>query len=332
MASPPWRTWRTATEAALYGPAGFFRTQAPAEHFRTSVHVSTAFAAALLRLARSAALTTIVDVGSGRGELLTALHELRPDLTLVGVELADRPAALPPAVTWTDVVPDGVEALVVGNEWLDDVPVDVAQVDQSGTVRLVEVDVRSGAERLGGHLSARDADWLARWWPLDGAAPGTRAEIGWPRDDAWAQVVLRLRRGLALAVDYGHQRDDRPGAGTLTGYRGGRTVAAVPDGRCDLTTHVAVDAVAAAGEAAGAGPTSLTRQRAALRTLGVSAARPALTLAHSDPAAYLTALSRTGEAAELLAPDGLGGFWWLLQARHTDLPPGFTAGGNPGGS
>ena len=323
MPNPSWRTWRTATSAALYGPDGFFRTQAPAAHFRTSAHVSEAFAAAVLRLVRSAGLSTVVDVGSGRGELLATLHPLAPDLDLVAVEIADRPPALPEAVAWTDRVPAGRDALLLANEWLDDVPLDVAEVDPQGVVRLVEVEVTTGEERLGPPPEPRDVAWLDTWWPLAVAAPGTRAEIGWPRDEAWADAVARLGRGLALAIDYGHLRDERPETGTLTGYRSGRLVPPVPDRTCDLTSHVAVDAVARAGEDAGAGSTHLTRQGAALRALGVNAGRPPLTLAHSDPMAYLTALSRTGEAAELVAPEALGGFWWLLQAKGTDLPAPF---------
>src|SRR5947208_2791006 len=82
-----------------------------------------------------------------------------------------------------------------------------------------------------------------------GRRPGPaarRAEVGAPRDTAWAGAVRALARGVALAVDYGHLREDRPAFGTLTGFRNGRQVAPVPDGSCDLTAHVAIDSVAAA--------------------------------------------------------------------------------------
>ena len=55
----------------------------------------------------------------------------------------------------------------------------------------------------------------------------------------------------------------------------------------DLTTHVALDSVAAAGTAAGARSTRLTDQGTALRELGVT-------------------------RGELLDPGALGGFGWLL--------------------
>ncbi|GIJ07381.1 SAM-dependent methyltransferase [Micromonospora andamanensis] len=73
--------WREAMRQALYGPSGFFVSGAgPAAHFRTSVHASPIFASALLRLVHQldAALGfpdrfDLVDVGAGRGELLSAL-------------------------------------------------------------------------------------------------------------------------------------------------------------------------------------------------------------------------------------------------------------------
>ncbi len=179
--------------------------------------------------------------------------------------------------------------------------------------RVVLVDPVTGAEALGEPVEGADADWLARWWPL--RSPGDRAELGRPRDLAWAGAVRALERGVAVAVDYGHVLATRPPAGTLTGYSGGRQVPPVPDGSCDLTSHVAMDAVAAA---TGAGV--LTDQRTALRALGVQGGRPPRELASTDPAGYLRALAAAGEAGELLDPAGLGGFHWLVQAVGVPVP------------
>jgi SAM-dependent MidA family methyltransferase len=148
--------------------------------------------------------------------------------------------------------------------------------------------------------------------------PGGRAEIGLTRDAAWAQAVTAVRRGLAVAVDYGHLRADRPPLGTLTGFRSGRQVPPVPDGSRDLTAHVAVDAVAAAGAAVAGLPYALVSQRTALRQLGVDGRRPPLALAGTDPSGYLRALAAASAAAELTDPAGLGGHWWLLQPVGTE--------------
>src|SRR6266511_1878356 len=139
-----------------------------------------------------------------------------------------------------DVVDLGAgRGVLLATEWLDNVPVDVVEAG-----RYVLVD-EAGEERLGPPVEPDDAAWLAAWWP-----DAERAEVGLPRDAAWASAVSALARGLAVAVDYGHFRTARPAFGTLTGFRGGRHVAPVPDGTCDLTAHVAWDAVAAASAAA----------------------------------------------------------------------------------
>ncbi|MEV1286004.1 SAM-dependent methyltransferase [Micromonospora sp. NPDC049679] len=322
--------WRDAMRDALYGPGGFFVTpghgrndRGPAGHFRTSVHASPLFAVALLRLLHrlDTALDTperldVVDIGAGRGELLVRLTELAPPalserLRPTAVELAPRPDELPPAIGWRATPPTDVTGLLIATEWLDNVPLDV-----STDGRYLMVDPDTGDETPGQPLDAPDAAWLREWWP---AAPEDRVEIGRARDEAWSGAVASLRRGLALTVDYGHVRAGRPPGGTLTGYRHGRQVAPVPDGSCDVTAHVAIDASAAAGSRARGLPYTLLTQREALHALGVDGRRPPLALASTDPAGYVRALATAGAAAELTDPAGLGGHWWLLQPVGGDL-------------
>lgn len=313
-AMPPPTTapaWKNAWDAALYGPDGFFRRESPAGHFRTSVHASPLFARALVELVRRTGLDTVVDIGAGRGELLTQLHAIDPALTLLGVEVAARPASLDPAIDWTSALPESVDGLVVANEWLDNIPCHVVEVDASGTPRLLHVDPATGEESHGATLTDSSvprslAEWCDRWWPLSG--PGARAEVGTTRDAAWADVVARVRHGIAVAVDYGHLRAGRPPHGSLASYRDGREVDVLPDGSRDVTAHVAVDAAAA--RVGG----HLLRQRDALHRLGVDGRRPDLETATTDPAGYLRELSGAGQAAELTDPHGLGGFWWLVTA------------------
>ena len=325
-------TWREAWQTALYGPSGFYRRQAPAAHFRTSVHASPLFAAALVRLAREAGLRRLVDVGAGRGELLTQVAGLDPDLDLVGVEVSGRPDRLPRRIGWVEegsgrlargagsVTGYAEAALVVANEWLDVVPCDVVEVDGHGRVRLLHVEPGTGREVLGGPPGAPAASWLRRGWDMTGAPAGARAEVGLSRDEAWAGLVDSASRSLLVAVDYDHRAGRRPAAGSLAGYRAGRQVPAVPDGTCDVTAHVALDSCAAAGAAAGATSTVLTAQRPALLALGVDGRIPPYDLALADPRAYVSALGRAGEAAELLRAGGLGGFGWLVQGVGVDVP------------
>ncbi|MGW1892046.1 SAM-dependent methyltransferase [Streptomyces sp. NPDC002004] len=320
----PARGWRAAAEQALYGPGGFYRRpEGPAGHFRTSVHASPLFASAVARLLCRVdealghpAELAFVDVGAGRGELVTAvLAALPPEVASrargYAVELADRPDGLDRRIEWLDRPPAGVTGLVFANEWLDNVPVDVVETDPEGVPRLVLVR-DDGTEVLGEPAAGPDARWLERWWPLP-PEPGLRAEIGHPRDTAWASAVGTLARGLAVAVDYAHTADARPPFGTLTGFREGRETAPVPDGSCDITAHVALDACALPGG-------RLLAQRTALQALGVTGGRPPLSLASEDPAAYVRALTGAGEAAELTARGGLGDFGWLLQPVGIENP------------
>lgn len=358
-----WTTWQQAMQAALYGPGGFYaRGECPAAHFRTSVHTSARYAAAVLTLLRQVdaalgqpARLDVVDIGAGQGELLSqllALAQLPPGtagppgtpgppgaarppgaagsggLTTAGAplagrivphaaEVAPRPPGLDPRIRWAPAPPARITGLVMASEWLDNIPLDVAELGRDGP-RLVLVDTATGAERSGPAIAPAELAWLRRWWPL--RHPGDRAELGRPRCAAWAGVIGRLDRGVAVAADYGHRRASRPVAGTLAGFRDGRPVRPVPDGSRDITAHVAIDACAAAGQAAGATATVLTTQRAALRALGLTGQRPALGQAERDPAGYLAALRQAAGEAELTDPAGLGGFSWLVQGVGLAIP------------
>ncbi|MFF7737574.1 SAM-dependent methyltransferase [Streptomyces sp. NPDC007984] len=321
---PEWRGWRAAAQDALYAPGGFYRrAEGPAGHFRTSVHASPLFAGAVARLlcrvdealGRPGVLD-FVDMAAGRGELaggvLAALPaDVAARTRVCAVEIAGRPAALDHRIEWLTEPPCGTTGLLFANEWLDNVPLEIAEVDAAGVARLVRVR-QDGTERLGEPVDGEQARWLERWWPLPGQE-GLRAEIGLPRDEAWAAAVATLRRGLAVAVDYAHTAGTRPPFGTLTGFREGRETTPVPDGSCDITAHVALDACALPGG-------RVLPQREALRTLGVTGARPPLALASTDPAAYVRALAGAGEAAELTAPGGLGDFGWLVQPVGVEDP------------
>ena len=345
-----WTTWRAATQDALYGQAGFYaRGERPAAHFRTSVHASPRYAGAILALLRHADAALghpdrldLVDIGAGQGELLGQVLTLAQDRPPVlarqpvparqarpgglsfpqriaarAVEIAPHSPGCDDRIRWSQALPARIRGLVIASEWLDNIPVDVAELTPDGP-RIVLVDPGSGAERTGPPAGPAEQDWLRRWWPLH--HPGDRAELGHPRCTAWADVIGRLDGGLALAADYAHSLAGRPPAGTLAGFRDGRAVRPIPDGSRDITAHVALDACAAAGTAAGATQTLLTTQRLALRALGLTGRRPPLSQADHDPAGYLTALRMAAEEAELTDPAGLGGFGWLIQAVGVPLP------------
>ncbi len=306
--------WQVAWQGALYGPDGFYRgTAGPAGHFTTGTHGSlgAVLAGAVARLARQDGLTHVVDVGAGRGELLTHVHAVDPALRLSGVDVVARPQSLAPAIAW-HTAPGGAglpaslrhldEALVIAHEWLDVVPCSVAEVDGDGELRRVLVDPGTGQETLGSPVVGDELAWATAHW--EPTASGDRVEIGLSRDRAWADLVARVDRGVLVAVDYGHRDGDRPMGGTLAAYRRGQLVTPVPDGTCDLTAHVAMDTL---------DHDELLDQRTALRGLDVDGRQPPLELASRDPQAYLRALATCSAAAALTAPGGFGDFLWAVK-------------------
>ncbi|MBT0767711.1 SAM-dependent methyltransferase [Kineosporia sp. J2-2] len=281
--------WQNAWQQALYGPDGFYRRpEGPAGHFRTAAHAAPGeLAGALARLASRLGAGTIVDVGAGRGELLTAL--VPSGVRLWGVDVVERPPGLPPAIGWAqglDALPDQAfdGSLVIAWELLDVIPLTVAELDESCSPSIVLVEPRTGREQPGGAPEPEELAWRATWWP--GGEEGDRVEVGLARDLFWRDLVHRARTTgarAALCVDYAHTAGNRPAQGSLSGFRNGREVPPRPDGSMDVTAHVAIDAVAAATGL----PHEITTQAEALAALGVT-------------------------DTELLDPGGLGGFAWLL--------------------
>jgi len=309
--------WREAWQDALYGGHGFYRgASGPAGHFTTATQggAGEVLAEALWAWADAVGADGIVDVGAGRGELLRHLGAVNPGRPLTGVDVVQRPGDLSAHVDWL-VGPGGAElpddlaprnALVVAHEWLDVVPCTIAEVAPDGTLCEVLVDRATGEESLGERLSEPDLQWCQRFWPTaftSDAAPGDRVEVGRQRDLAWQELLGRMVGCTAVAVDYGHLVGDRPRGGTFTAYRHGVEVSPLPDGSCDLTAHVAVDAL---------DHDEILSQREALHRVGVHGRTPDHALSQADPAAYLHELGRTSAAATLLRPGGFGDFWWVV--------------------
>ena len=313
------RTWQQAWTEALYGDGGFYRRpEGPAGHFTTATHgvAGGLLAEALLRLVEREGLRQVVDVGCGRGELLTAIADRAPDeIGLLGVDVVDRPDGLAPRIDWLTSpggphLPDlgrPTDALVLAHEWLDVVPCEIARADADGTLRTIGVE--EDGEHLGEPLPSPDAAWVERWWPGP-HEPGAIVEVGRARDEAFATLVGHVGSGLVLAVDYGHRAGDRPVGGTFIGYRDGVACPPLPDGSTDLTAHVAMDSL---------GADELRTQREELRDLGVDGRRPPIGLAGTNPAGYLAALERVSHAGALTGP-GVGDFLWAT--RRVTAPDG----------
>lgn len=307
------RSFFDAWVEAASGPGGFWGSALPSAHFRTASTLGPELATAVAHvLCGRPGIRRVVELGAGDGRLLAGLRAGRPDVELAGVDLRGRPAGLDPAVGWcTDrwdvrracwttgavagLLAAGPPTLVLAVEWLDDLPCRLVARDAGGW-RELDADL-TPTTRPGPDERA----WLERWWPA-----GERAEVGTSRDAAWASVVRALAGtgGAALLVDYGHTWSGRPAAGSLAAYRAGRPAQPRPRPDRNLTAHVAVDAVAAAGAAAGARTVLTGRQQDVL---------PGLLPALPPTADPLAALATRSRRRALTAPAGWGAHHWLLQ-------------------
>ena len=161
------------------------------------VYKRQVLARALLTLAEREGARAIVGGGAGRGELLTALRSLEAGMPLTGLDVVDRPSDLDDSITWLRS-PGGAElpdelaglsdTLVIAHEWLDVVPCEIAEVDDSGTLRQVVVDLSTGQERLGDPLVGPELSWALAHWPA--GIPGERVEIGLARDVALSLIHI----------------------------------------------------------------------------------------------------------------------------------------------
>ena len=266
-----WRdAWMSANER-------FYGSQNAEDHFLTSIEMSSTVAAVIARMIDSqrsrldAEDFHVIDIGAGSGRLLELLRtHLGDDVHLLGVDIRERPADLPADISWHRALIDSesenitqrdgeICGIVIAHEFLDDVPCDVVELDDELEPRVVLVDPASGIEELGPRLedpAARrlltDArvqammEWLRTWWPP--TRPGARREIGLDRERVWSKLTGIVHSGMAIAVDYAHARSDRAAglwdAGTVKGFSGGRPRRSTPDGTCNVTAHVSIDALA----------------------------------------------------------------------------------------
>jgi SAM-dependent MidA family methyltransferase len=226
------------------------------------------------------------ELGPGRGTLAAdALRVLRAagfagEVHLVETSpvLRDRQAEAIPGATWHDSVDDlpARPLLLVANEFLDALPVrqHIGAVERRVTIAA------------GGLAFDRD---------------GEIVETSPARDEAVAAVSICLaaRGGVALFIDYGHERS--AAGDTLQAVRrhGYASVLADP-GEQDLTAHVDFQSVANAACDAGAGVTPLVTQGEWLTRLGIEARAQSLARGNPDRAEDIQlALERLTDSAHM---------------------------------
>jgi SAM-dependent MidA family methyltransferase len=315
-----WMAFDRFMAMALYEPGlGYYargrlpfgRAPAGGSDFVTAPELSPLFGAAWARQVAQAMDKTGVDVvvefGAGSGalaaQLLGALGDRVRCYAIVEVSGAlravqrERLAAFGDRVTWWDALPERFEAVVVGNEVLDAMPVQLVQFD--GTAWCERGVARHGdafvfADRLGPLLPLRP--------PHDGPfAPGTTTELHGPAEAWIATLAAHLARGAVFLLDYGfpaaeYYHPQRIG-GTLMCHRGHRADAdpLVDVGTKDITAHVDFTGLALAGQDAGLEVLGYTSQAHFLLNCGLLDLLPAGDLRATADVQKLLAEHEMGE-------------------------------------
>jgi SAM-dependent MidA family methyltransferase len=153
-------------------------------------------------------------------------------------------------VSWAERLPDAIEAVVVGNEVLDAMPVTLLHYNGE---RWFERGVAQECGRL--VFEDRPTDWRP---PLaERAVPGTTTELQRQGEGFVRTLASVLRRGAAFFIDYGfpeaeYHHPQRVG-GTLMCHRSHQsdTDPLADPGEKDVTAHVNFTGIALAGQDAG---------------------------------------------------------------------------------
>lgn len=337
-----WLAFDRFMATALYAPgqgyyAGgrrkFGTMPSEGSDFVTAPEMSPLFGRALARQLAQAmdasGCRDLMEFGAGSGALAA---QLIAELDALGAGLAryrivelsaelrgrqrERLAHWRDRVEWLDELPDEIEAVVVGNEVLDAMP-----------VQLIAFDGQAWRERgvvgAGAGFAFEDRDSRLRP-PLQdpghgGFVPGTVTEIH-PQAEAFVRTLARrLKCGAAFFIDYGfpeaeYYHPQRLG-GTLMCHQGHM---ADPDplvavGDKDITAHVNFTSIALAGQDAGLVVLGYTSQANFLLNCGIADLLAGASLGERAMAHRLLAEHEMGELfkvigfAPLSAPfDALG--------------------------
>jgi SAM-dependent MidA family methyltransferase len=323
---------------ALYEPGlGYYAGgrrkfgQMPSEgsDFVTAPEMSPLFGRALARqLAQALAASGCRDVmefGAGSGalaaHLIAELDALdaglaRYRIVELSAELRERQqerlAHWGERVEWLDALPEQIEAVVIGNEVLDAMPVQLLAFDG-------QVWRERGVVSQGEGFAFADRDSHLRP-PLEtGFVPGTVTEIH-PQAEAFTRTLARsLKRGAAFFIDYGfpeaeYYHPQRHG-GTLMCHQAHLADAdpLVAVGDKDITAHVNFTGIALAGQDAGLVVLGYTSQANFLLNCGIAELLAGASLGERAMAHRLLAEHEMGELfkvvgfAPLNAPfDALG--------------------------
>jgi SAM-dependent MidA family methyltransferase len=308
---------------ALYAPGlGYYASAArpfgrwpgQGSDFVTAPELTPLFGQALARQVSQALeasdTDSVLEFGAGSGALAATLlgalgSQLRSyrivelSAALRGHQAA-RLARFNGRVQWLDRMPERVEAVVLGNEVLDAMPVQLLAFDGSGwSERGVALDRQR-------ELVWQDRPSALRPPHEDAFAPGSVTEIHPQAQAFMATIAQALHRGAAFFIDYGfpaaeYYHPQRVG-GTLMCHRAHRADSdPLRDvGLKDITAHVNFTGIALAGQDAGLDVLGYTSQARFLMNCGLLVAMQQADVADRALAHKLIAEHEMGELFKVI--------------------------------
>lgn len=346
-----WISFARYMELALHAPAlGYYSAGAAklgaGGDFVTAPELGGLFGRTLARQVAQVlgdGVTDVVELGAGSGKLardllaeLAALDCL-PQRYLIletSADLRQRQQALlrdavpqlAPRVTWLDELPATLNAIVIGNEVVDAMPVHMITAGAEG---IAECGVALHGATFGWH--ARPATGALRETALAlGLPQGYTTEINLAAPLLMRLLGSRLDRGVILLIDYGFPAREyyhpQRSAGTLMCHYRHH---AHDDPFClvglqDITAHVDFSALANAATKSGLDVLGYANQAQFLINCGITevlAATPA-----ENVAAYLPLAA---QAQKLLSPAEMGELFKVIAlGTHFHLPLAGFASGN----
>jgi SAM-dependent MidA family methyltransferase len=257
----------------------------------------------------AAGADTLVEFGAGSGALAAQLlGALGPRVSryriveLSGALRERQRATLAPwaeRIEWLDTWPEAMNAVVLGNEVLDAMPVKLLHFDGSAWLER-------GVAWAGDGLVWADRPTTLLPPHAGPFVPGTVTEIH-PQAEAFVRgLAERLERGAVFLIDYGfpeaeYYHPQRVG-GTLMCHRGHQSdMDPLADlGEKDITAHVNFSAIALAAQDAGLDVLGYTSQASFLFNAGIAGALAKADLRERSMAARLVNEHEMGELFKVL--------------------------------
>jgi SAM-dependent MidA family methyltransferase len=224
------------------------------------------------------------------------------------------------SIRWSDTLGSGIHGCILSNELLDAMPVHRVRVHE-GSLQEIFVTWKGSefVEELREPSSADIDAYFRRLRLVPGE--GCVAEVNLDATRWTRETAVAIEHGFVMTLDYGYEAEDlyapwRKDGTLLCFYRHNpSTDPYARIGRQDITSHIDLTSVRAAGERTGLRTLGIVSQSQFLMNLGIAEAL-------APPAENETGIeeyyARRRAGLELIDPGGLGRIRVLVQARGVE--------------